>query len=90
MSAYDEKDDLYKSVEFAYAYIRERVALGGKGWKGCTMWQPIETAPNDTEVLIYGPFGYAVAYYDSFSHAWISGDRVIDEPTNWKVLEPPK
>lgn len=32
--AYDEKDDLYKSVEFAYAFIRERVARGGKGWKG--------------------------------------------------------
>ena len=87
---YDWKTDHLKNIEFAYAFIRERVAKGGKGWKGYAMWQLIETAPKDTEVLIYGSFGYAVAYYDSLGHVWLSGDRVIDAPTNWKFLEPPK
>lgn len=53
-------------------------------------WQLIDIAPQDTEVLIYGPFGYAVAYYDSSRQVWLSADRVMDAPTNWKILEPPK
>jgi hypothetical protein len=53
------------------------------------MWQPIETAPKDTEVLIYGPFGYAVAYYDSARRMWLSRDIEMDAPTHWKFLEPP-
>jgi hypothetical protein len=35
--SYDEIDDLYKSVGYAYRFIRSRVALGGKGWKGYPM-----------------------------------------------------
>jgi hypothetical protein len=31
---YDPDDDLRKSIEFAYAAIRERVAAGGRGWRG--------------------------------------------------------
>ncbi len=54
------------------------------------MWQSIDTAPKDTEVLIYGSFGYAVAYYDSSRQVWLSADRIVADPTNWKPLEPPK
>jgi hypothetical protein len=31
---YDSADDLRASVEFAYEAIRERVARGGRGWRG--------------------------------------------------------
>jgi NTP pyrophosphatase (non-canonical NTP hydrolase) len=34
---YDWTDDHRKNVEFAYAFIRERVAKGGKGWRGYPM-----------------------------------------------------
>lgn len=36
-SEYDPDDDLRRSVEFAYENIRERVASGGKGWRGYPM-----------------------------------------------------
>jgi hypothetical protein len=32
---YDAADDMRRSVEFANARIRERVARGGRGWRGC-------------------------------------------------------
>jgi hypothetical protein len=31
---YDAADDLSRSVEYAYEAIRERVAHGGRGWRG--------------------------------------------------------
>jgi hypothetical protein len=31
---YDAADDMRRSVEFAYQHIRERVARGGRGWRG--------------------------------------------------------
>jgi hypothetical protein len=31
---YDADDDLRKSVEYAYRAIRQRVAHGGRGWRG--------------------------------------------------------
>jgi hypothetical protein len=34
---YDWTDDHRKNVEFAYAFIRERVAKGGKSWRGYPM-----------------------------------------------------
>lgn len=34
VDSYDWNDDHQKNIEFAYAFIRERVARGGKGWKG--------------------------------------------------------
>ena len=33
-SDYDPEMDLRASVEWAYRHIRERVAAGGKGWRG--------------------------------------------------------
>jgi hypothetical protein len=30
---YDAADDIRASIEFAYSYIRERAATGGKGWR---------------------------------------------------------
>jgi hypothetical protein len=92
---YDEQDDLYKSVEFAYKHIRERVAKGGKKWKGYMTWQPISTAPKDTLVLVYDPTGCNIAYLDDATHLWIacagnSHDEII-VPTHWQSLpEPPK
>ncbi len=90
---YDEQDDLYRSVEFAYAFIRNRVARGGKGWKGYAMWQPIETAPQDTLVMIYSPFGYDIAYLNSQTMTWFirEGQQYNFAPTCWMPLpEPPK
>jgi hypothetical protein len=34
---YDWSDDHRKNIEFSYAFIRERVAKGGKGWRGYPM-----------------------------------------------------
>ena len=34
---YDPKDDLARSISWAYRYIRARVAAGGKGWRGYPM-----------------------------------------------------
>jgi hypothetical protein len=31
---YDATDDLRASIEFAYAFIRQRAANGGRGWHG--------------------------------------------------------
>lgn len=31
---YDRDDDFRRSIEFAYAEIRRRVAAGGRGWRG--------------------------------------------------------
>ena len=44
---YNALDDLAKGIEFAYKLIRERVAKGGKGWKGYPM--------NDGQPLIERP-----------------------------------
>ena len=88
---YDWQDDHRKNIEFAYVFIRERVASGGKGWKGYAMWQPIASAPKDTEVLVYGPYGYHVAYLDGLTTLWMGDDGEISIPTHWQVLpEPPK
>jgi hypothetical protein len=32
--AYDPADDIRRSVELAYALIRQHVAAGGRGWGG--------------------------------------------------------
>ena len=40
---YDAATDTRRSIEFAYAYIRERAAHGGPGWCG---WPPIAAAPD--------------------------------------------
>lgn len=37
INEYDRDDDLRRSIEFAYEHIRERVASGGKGWRGFSM-----------------------------------------------------
>ena len=41
---YDPSDDMRRSVEFAYAFIRKRVARRGRGWRG---WpDPVALEPN--------------------------------------------
>mgnify|MGYP001576056754 CR=1 FL=1 len=47
MRDYDWQDDHRKNIELAYAFIRERVAKGGKGWRGYPM--------NDGQPLIERP-----------------------------------
>jgi hypothetical protein len=41
---YNAADDMRRSIEFAYAAIRERVKRGGRGWRG---W-PMEHDPTRT------------------------------------------
>lgn len=92
MDDYDWNDHR-KNIEFAYAVIRERVALGGKGWKGYAMWQLIDTVPEDTLVMVYSPFGYDIAYMNSQDKAWFTreGQQYPFAPTHWMVMpEPPK
>jgi hypothetical protein len=43
--SYDPSDDMRASIEFAYRAIRERVARGGRGWRGC----PTETTNTHLE-----------------------------------------
>ncbi len=66
---YDRDDDFRKSVEFAYAFIRERVAKGGKGWKGYPM--------NDGQPLIEKNVAEAVA--GPFT---VMADRIERNPTS--------
>lgn len=46
--AYDWNDDHRRNIEFAYAFIRDRVASGGKGWRGYPMneGQPLIERPD--------------------------------------------
>jgi hypothetical protein len=43
MTRYDPREHMRRSVEFAYAAIRERVTRGGRGWNSRTP-QPSEIA----------------------------------------------
>jgi len=52
LSDYDQHDDLRKSVEFAYAFIRERVAKGGKGWRGYPMNEHVRWAVSRWEAEV--------------------------------------
>jgi hypothetical protein len=38
---YDGPDDMCRSIEFAYRHIRERVAHGGRGWRGWPEPRPV-------------------------------------------------
>ncbi len=100
---YDWQDDHRKNIEFAYAFIRDRVAKGGKGWRGYPMsaWQPRSTAPSDTMVLVHGPRGYALAEYShGYWYGCCENDLAYEgqgesirhpDPTHWMPLpEPPK
>jgi hypothetical protein len=97
---YDWSGDHRKNVEFAYAFIRERVAKGGKGWRGYPMsaWQPIDTAPQDGTVFIaYWCGDVFLAWYNPEQHNWQEypdGDFEEihgKELTHWMPLpEPPK
>lgn len=58
-------------------------------------WQPIETAPNDTWVLLYDESGDVVCGHSQFGY-WYAWFDWVDEglklnPTRWMPLpEPPK
>jgi hypothetical protein len=62
-------------------------------------WQPIETAPKDTAILIYSS-GYNVAHYNTAYERWCTytdgrgtaGERLLnswDFPTHWMPLPAP-
>ena len=59
-------------------------------------WQPIDSAPNDQVVLIYGPRGVEVGLRHLYASArlyWVSNWTPIEgyQPTHWMPLpEPPK
>mgnify|MGYP001604810155 CR=1 FL=1 len=87
--SYDWQDDHRKNIEFAYAFIRERVDKGGKGWRGYAMWRSVVSAPSDTEVLVYGS-GYYVAYFNSLTKEWYSmGEELAFSPVYWQPLPEP-
>ena len=61
-------------------------------------WQPIETAPSDTEILVYSPqWGAIIARHSEEHGEWLSRMQVPvtlqaedDLPTHWQELpEPP-
>ena len=97
---YNWHDDHTKNIEFAYAFIRERVAKGGKGWRGYPMnaWQSIETAPHDRRIILWtgreiyiGHWGKSVETdYEAFIIAeWGEGDQaMVGSATHW--TEAPK
>ena len=59
-------------------------------------WRPIETAPPDTAVLLYG-FGYAVGHYNTLAKQWVGYGWDSPEtlamntrqPTYWRPLPAP-
>lgn len=61
-------------------------------------WQPIETAPKDTAILVYRN-GFQIAHLNSVHKRWIgygwdTADTInmnISAPTHWMALpDPPK
>lgn len=64
-------------------------------------WQPIETAPKDTKILVASCKGFAIAEYDSDMSEWYSfcegaycydcqGSRSLQpNPSHWLPLELP-
>ena len=56
-------------------------------------WMPIETAPHDTRVLVYGEYdGIVVGVYSSILKEWCmaeSHEVNTLEPTEWQPLPPP-
>jgi len=50
-------------------------------------WQPIETAPEDTAVLVYG-FGYEVAHFNTALKQWVAcyDHRPLNHPEWWQPL----
>jgi hypothetical protein len=44
---YDHSDDMRRSIEFAYAFIRARAANGGAGWRG---WPANLTSTTNTHL----------------------------------------
>lgn len=56
-------------------------------------WQPIESAPKDTAILVYHA-GYTVAHFNTTYGRWIGYGRdalefVTGPPTHWMPLPPP-
>jgi hypothetical protein len=57
-------------------------------------WMPIETAPEDTRVLVYSTSdGILVGIYSPFNKGWYSaesyGGFIGIDPTDWQPLPPP-
>ena len=56
-------------------------------------WMPIETAPSDTRVLVYGKYdGVVIGIYSEVLQEWYLADDFESErchPTDWQPLPPP-
>lgn len=55
-------------------------------------WQPIDTAPKDQMVLVYGrACNFRLAYYDPHEARWmtIPGMWGVGRPTHWMPLPAP-
>jgi hypothetical protein len=57
-------------------------------------WKPIETAPEDTRVLVYSKSdGILVGIYSPINKGWYSaesyGGYIRIDPTEWQPLPPP-
>ncbi len=53
-------------------------------------WQPIETAPKDTALLLYTGWSYAIGHFNTLPDisAWVDGfqHRKLEHPTHWMPL----
>jgi hypothetical protein len=59
-------------------------------------WQPIETAPHDTRVLVwippwYGPSDGKIIVASKFTLGWIDDEAIFlqSKPTHWQPLPAP-
>jgi hypothetical protein len=69
--------------------ITEQTAHAGHTEVGTAGWRPIKTKPRDHfPVLVWGPYGHRVAFYDVTWTWWTpDGAEPIDwTPTDWMPL----
>jgi hypothetical protein len=55
-------------------------------------WQPIETAPKDRSILVYGCDSYCVVWWYASRKSWTDGDYIWangEQWTHWMQLPDP-
>jgi hypothetical protein len=78
----DARDELSALRE-----LQSRRALGDRT---APDWQPIETAPKNTAILVYS-WGYDVAHFNTLLNAWVAcwDHRKLKGVTHWQPLPDP-